>query len=347
SPPNPSSAAVDTAAPASHLRLHLPDVGLDAAWPFAAVEAAARAHRATSDATTAATTVSAAAASEKPPPPQQVFLSEAARAALAPLLADAGVRHDDASQRLPAALAVLHLYFSLCPSLPPLELSIRSALPIGAGLGSSASYSVCIAAGMLVLGGHLDARADFHHDGADDEGNGRPATAEAAALVNDWAFVSETVLHGNPSGVDNSVCCFGGARAYAKGQPLRAVPGFSSMRFIVTDTRHPKNTKAQVAGVRRRLDAFPRVVPHLLDAVQGVADSFLDLFARADAGGESKADVDREMETLVEMNHGALVALGVSHASLERVRAATAPLGLASKLTGAGGGGCAITFVPS
>lgn len=47
-------------------------------------------------------------------------------------------------------------------------------------------------------------------------------------------------------------------------------------------------------------------------------------------------------------NHTHLKTLGVSHPSLEMIVAATAaePFGLATKLTGAGGGGCAVTLIP-
>lgn len=40
--------------------------------------------------------------------------------------------------------------------------------------------------------------------------------------------------------------------------------------------------------------------------------------------------------------------MGVSHASLEAIKAKTksSPYGLSTKLTGAGGGGCAVTLVP-
>lgn len=46
-------------------------------------------------------------------------------------------------------------------------------------------------------------------------------------------------------------------------------------------------------------------------------------------------------------NHEHLVTLGVSHPSLETIREKTAsPHGLTTKLTGAGGGGCAVTLIP-
>lgn len=53
-------------------------------------------------------------------------------------------------------------------------------------------------------------------------------------------------------------------------------------------------------------------------------------------------------QSLIRDNHGHLVTLGVSHPSLEMIVAATAaePFGLATKLTGAGGGGCAVTLIP-
>lgn len=51
---------------------------------------------------------------------------------------------------------------------------------------------------------------------------------------------------------------------------------------------------------------------------------------------------------MIRENHQHLRDLEVSHASLEMIVAATAaePFGLATKLTGAGGGGCAVTLIP-
>lgn len=51
---------------------------------------------------------------------------------------------------------------------------------------------------------------------------------------------------------------------------------------------------------------------------------------------------------MIHENHAHLVTLGVSHPALESIRAKTAakPFALATKLTGAGGGGCAVTLIP-
>jgi mevalonate kinase len=50
----------------------------------------------------------------------------------------------------------------------------------------------------------------------------------------------------------------------------------------------------------------------------------------------------------MDENHTHLVTLGVSHPVLEQIKEITArpEYGLHTKLTGAGGGGCAVTLIP-
>lgn len=51
------------------------------------------------------------------------------------------------------------------------------------------------------------------------------------------------------------------------------------------------------------------------------------------------------LQQLVRTNHGLLNALGVGHEALDQVCATTRRHGFESKLTGAGGGGCAFTVL--
>lgn len=54
------------------------------------------------------------------------------------------------------------------------------------------------------------------------------------------------------------------------------------------------------------------------------------------------------LQVLIDENHEHLVTLGVGHSALELVKslAASIPWSLHTKLTGAGGGGCAVTIIP-
>jgi mevalonate kinase len=104
----------------------------------------------------------------------------------------------------------------------------------------------------------------------------------------------------------------------------------------------PKDTAALVAGVRSLREALPGVVEPLLQCIGGVAAAALAALEGGGDGGGAHA----RLATLLRVNHAALVALGVGHAALERVVAAAAARGLPAKLTGAGGGGCALVLLP-
>ncbi|KAG0378447.1 MAG: mevalonate kinase-like protein [Linnemannia gamsii] len=236
------------------------------------------------------------------------------------------------TNRSQAAIALLYLH-SFLTTNETLELGydfvVRSNLPVGAGLGSSASYSVCVATALLQLNGYL----------AKDSGLDVAAQRD---LVNQWAFQAEKVIHGNPSGIDNTVSTLGGAVMFKKGEKIEPLPGFQSLRFLLTNTRVPRETQVQVANVRKLHDKFPTVVNPMLDAINEISNSCKDIFSQ---DGLDRAHLLARFGELVDVNHALLVALGVSHPSLEKVREISSKLGLKSKLTGAGGGGCALTLI--
>jgi mevalonate kinase len=141
---------------------------------------------------------------------------------------------------------------------------------------------------------------------------------------------------------------------------------FKSFRFLLTDSRVPRDTKKLVAGVAAKKLAVsfivlhvllvpkdliivllqePAVVEHLLDSIQSISNE-----ARR-ALGDPELPRDAllsALAALIRENHAHLVALGVSHPVLEAIltQAAAEPYRLSTKLTGAGGGGCAVTLIP-
>ncbi|KAJ2850847.1 Mevalonate kinase [Coemansia brasiliensis] len=227
-----------------------------------------------------------------------------------------------------AVLTFVYLFGCLLAQKPTkgFTVCVRSLLPVGAGLGSSASFNVVLAAALLQLSGQL------YKDGK--------STADRQ-LINEWAFAGEQVAHGTPSGIDNSVATYGGFLAYTRGQKPQNLNSSNALRVLITNTNVPKSTKALLAGVRSLRDKHPQVIDGVLDTIHSVAISAISLF---ESQGE---DVEEKLQDIIRLNHGMLSTLGVSHLSLERIREITAAHHMASKLTGAGGGGCALTLVPS
>ncbi|XP_043843156.1 mevalonate kinase [Dromiciops gliroides] len=237
-----------------------------------------------------------------------------------------------------AVLAFLYLYLLICGKqryLPGMDIVVWSELPTGAGLGSSAAYSVCLAAALLASCEEITSPLK----------EGSPSarwTEEELNLINRWAFLGEKVIHGNPSGVDNSISTWGGALRFQRGN-ISSLQRIPILRILLTNTKVPRSTKALVARVKDRLVKFPEIMNPLLasiDAISQECERVLGVMAVAPAPEQFMV-----LEELIDMNQHHLNAIGVGHASLDRLCQVTVAHGLHSKLTGAGGGGCGFTLL--
>jgi mevalonate kinase len=169
-----------------------------------------------------------------------------------------------------------------------LQMSIESlGLPIGAGLGSSASFSVAVAASCLRLQALLHPDSEQNaallaslNSGSETGGSITPATP-ALDAINGWAFASEILLHATPSGLDNTTSCYGGLVRFSRrpGDTFQNITGAPALHILLVNTKVPRSTKELVAGVRRLRDQNPEVVNSHLDAMDSIANTFLGLVA--------------------------------------------------------------------
>ncbi len=114
-------------------------------------------------------------------------------------------------------------------TLSGLEIFISSQLPFGAGLGSSAAYSVCIAAALMAACGEVA----IHQDNLEVDCRvhecipiplkdriksiGLPSdmfvypqfSEDDLNTINRLGLEAEKLVHGTPSGIDNSISTFG------------------------------------------------------------------------------------------------------------------------------------------
>lgn len=254
----------------------------------------------------------------------------------------AGLTESDRSHA--SCVAFLYIYMVILGKPPSnaggQTFTFRSLLPIGAGLGSSASYSACVSSALL-----------YTHKVLPLPEASKPIPAESAHLINSYAFLSEKVIHGNPSGVDNSVAVFGGSLAFTRASASRnkltkndskLLGGATEKKFLLTDTGVGRDTKSLVASVGKQLQEEPQRVEAILSEIQSIVEEATKLLQ--DGGDEQR------LSALVTRNHELLVQLNVSHPSLETIRTTLSTQdhgSLATKLTGAGGGGCAVSLIPS
>ena len=93
----------------------------------------------------------------------------------------------------------------------------------------------------------------------------------------------EKIFHGRPSGIDNTVATYGNYVIYAKGEEgKQSVDKFKAsetidLRVLVVDSGVPKDTRQQVANVRKLYERHTSVCEGLLSSVDGIVEKFVKI----------------------------------------------------------------------
>ena len=192
---------------------------------------------------------------------------------------------------------------------------VCSTLPVGYGLGSSASLAVALAGALLRAAGEA-------------------ATVER---INERAHRLERVTHGSPSGIDNTVVTLRAPIFFRRGDRPRALHPPLSPALVLASSGAPGSTKEAVSRVGQARQADPLGFARRRDRASV-------LVTRGAAALEAN-----ELETLgrlMDQNHTLLSELGVSTPGIEALVAAARDAGaLGAKLTGSGRGGFVVALV--
>jgi mevalonate kinase len=186
-----------------------------------------------------------------------------------------------------------------------LDLTLRFALPTGAGLGSSAAMAVAL---------------------------GRALGLAGAALAQ-AAMDAETVIHGKPSGLDHTVALAGGFGIFTRAAGLRPVAA-PPLTLAIGHTGKTRDTKGRVARVAELVAERSDEVRARFAAIERLVEAGRAAVERGAIG---------ELGAAMNENQRHLEALEVSCPEIERLCGLAREAGaVGAKLTGGGGGGCVI-----
>lgn len=119
------------------------------------------------------------------------------------------------------------------------------------------------------------------------------------------------------------------------------------LKMLITNTKVGRNTKALVAGVSERTLSHPTAMASVFTAVNSISNEVAAIIQSPVPDDLAITEKEEKLAELMEMNQGLLQCMGVSHASIETVIRTTLKYKLSTKLTGAGGGGCVLTLLPT
>ena len=195
---------------------------------------------------------------------------------------------------------------------PRVSIRIRSELPEGSGLGSSASTMVAVAAAISRLNSLGLSRTELIR----------------------FAMAGETVIHGRPSGIDPTVCALGGVLLFKRGEKPKTVALVRPASLIVVYSGKKRKTRALINRVSGMKKKYPGLFQGLAQAATEVSHLAAQRLRERDEVG---------LGGLLTFNHAVLSAVGASTPFLDRLVDTLLTLGCTgAKMTGAGGGGSVI-----
>jgi len=199
-----------------------------------------------------------------------------------------------------------------------MRMEIFPHIPLAMGLGSSAALAVSIIRALS---------KNFKLHLSDKE-------------VNELAFKSEQLIHGNSSGLDNTLATYGEVILYKKADSvfIEPIKTSQSIPLVIGLTGIESLTATMVGNVQKAWDKNKPLYEGLFKEIDQITCEALKAIQSYDI---------ENLGELMNVNQGLLNALQVSSKEIEELNEIARNNGaLGAKLTGAGGGGAMIALCP-
>lgn len=154
-------------------------------------------------------------------------------------------------------------------------IEFKSAIPMGAGLGSSAAFAVCIAAAFYI---YTMSQVQPNFAKTFNETASMDEREELNNIVSSWAYLSERIMHGLPSGLDNTVCTFGNVVQFTK-SPKRFINVSVkwAINIMLVNTGESRNTLQLVDRVKELRGNHTKMIDHIFDAMGALVEDVVEV----------------------------------------------------------------------
>jgi len=140
------------------------------------------------------------------------------------------------------------------------RVHVSTELMVSAGLGSSASFAVCLAACFL----HWSLLQKGKHD---------IFSKDELDKISKYALNCERIMHESPSGIDNSICTYGSMIKFQKKELVDVLPQMPSLKILLVNTNVTRSTKDQVRRAAYLKDLYPSIIIPVLDSIDALSNN--------------------------------------------------------------------------
>ncbi|CAD1477261.1 unnamed protein product, partial [Heterotrigona itama] len=149
----------------------------------------------------------------------------------------------------------------------PFQVQLNTELGIGSGLGSSSSFAVCLATCFLYwsrLQKGIYEILDF----------------STLDTISKYALNCERIMHGNPSGIDNSVCTYGSIIEFKKGDYVKTISNVHTLKILLVDTRVNRSTKALVERLLELKHRYPVIIDLIMNSIDNISKEAIKIIEK-------------------------------------------------------------------
>ncbi|MFX0020708.1 MAG: mevalonate kinase [Candidatus Hermodarchaeota archaeon] len=225
---------------------------------------------------------------------------------------------NDLFKKIPPQLEQIKYLFKIInqqynTQIEKVKITIFSNLFPSSGLGSSASIAVAL---VMAFNTYLNLKLE-------------------KTEISKIAFEMERIIHGTPSGIDNTICTFG-KLIFFQGHKFRYLEAPQDFDILVTYSNMDHDTKLAIDQLRGLKNEEPLFCDFIFDKIR-----FYTELAELEINQGNLNEIGK----LMNINQKLLASLNLSNDSItEIVNVANENGAYGSKLTGAGLGGCVITI---